>query len=327
MYLQTPKVSSVVLFGSLGLAALVLVLNIGVVLAASSAALGKVHKIFQQKFHDGVPLSAHKTFWWRAPLSLAVCFLFPLVYELVAEKGVEALLMHTLEARDPHYAAALRGAPALLVGGFLVLFTLTYGVHSMLFLFRYPVKPKTAETAAASGPQPIAPQQPIAPAHVAAPPGYTFQQPVPQLSPSSVPPPLFATQHANAFAPIVSPAPAPARPPSVPPAPLAQLRPDLAARVRDAAKAPPPVPAAPTYVPRIEPAVVAQAKPAAAVDPLAIFDRLMAGKPNAIVPLASPSTDDVATVAFERSADDTIQVPAPQMGRYAPTMLDGSRRG
>jgi hypothetical protein len=129
-----------VLFGSLGLGAMVLVLNVGVVLAASSAALGKLHKIFQRKFHDGVPLSAHGRFFKRAPLALALCFLFPLVYELLAEKGIEALLTRTLEAKQPSYALALVSSPALLVGGFLVCFAATFGVHAMLFLFRYDAK-------------------------------------------------------------------------------------------------------------------------------------------------------------------------------------------
>ncbi len=286
MYLQTAKVSSVVLFGSLALAALVLVLNIGVVLAGSSAALGKAHKIFQQKFHDGVPLSAHKTFWWRAPLSLALCFLFPLVYELVAEKGVEALLMHTLESENPNFAAALIGAPALLVGGFLLLFTLTYGVHSMLFLFRYSVKKKPAEEPASAYVQPA--PMPVQPAPIAPNP-FALQQPVPEMKPVSSPPP-----------------------------PLAQQRPDLAAKVRESAKmpsAPPPPPRA-DDVPRVAPAV----------DPLAIFDRLKAGRPKEAPP-PSPSTDDVATIVFERAPDDTIKAPRPAMGRYAQTMLDGSRRG
>lgn len=139
MYIQTAKVSSLVLFGSLGLAALVLVLNLGVVMAGTAGVLGKLHKIFQRKFHDGVPLSAHRQFWRRAPLALATCFLFPLAYDWLSEKAVEKLLEHTLESSDPSFASALIGAPGLVVGGFVVAFALCFGFHSLIFLFRYPV--------------------------------------------------------------------------------------------------------------------------------------------------------------------------------------------
>ena len=138
VYIQTAKVSSAVLFGSLALAASVLVLNLGVVMAATAGALGKLHKIFQRKFHDGVPLSAHGRFWKRAPVALATCFLFPLAYDWLAEKGVEKMLEHTLEAEHPSLSGALVGTPCLLVVGFVVAFALVWGFHSLIFLFRYP---------------------------------------------------------------------------------------------------------------------------------------------------------------------------------------------
>lgn len=138
--LQVQKVSSATLFGGLGLSALVLVLNVAVVMAASTAALGKLHKIFQRKFHEGLPLSAHGRFWKRAPFALALCFLFPFIYDFLAEKGSEAILTRTLHSAHPQYSAALVGTPAAVCLGFVVCFGVVLGVHSLLFLFRYPVK-------------------------------------------------------------------------------------------------------------------------------------------------------------------------------------------
>jgi hypothetical protein len=140
LYLQTAKVSSAVLFGSLALAAMVLVLNVGVVLATISGTLGKLHKILQRKFHEGLPLSAHGRFWKRASIAVVIGFLFPLVYDFLSEKGIEKILAHELEAKDPSYTFALVGTPALLVGGFIVFFAACYGAHSLVFLFRYPVQ-------------------------------------------------------------------------------------------------------------------------------------------------------------------------------------------
>ncbi len=148
VYLQVEKASSLVLLGSLGLSAFVLVLNIGVVLAASSAAIGKLHEIFRRKFHERLPLGAHARFWKRAPFAVAICFSFPLGYELLAEKAVEGVLHHTLHAEHPRYALALVGSPALMVVGFVLCFALVLGVHSLLFLFRYPAKTIAAPTPA-----------------------------------------------------------------------------------------------------------------------------------------------------------------------------------
>lgn len=158
VYIQVEKVSSVVLFGGLALSALVLVLNIGVVMAASSAALGKLHKIFQRKFHEGLPLRAHGRFWKRAPFAVLLCFVFPFVYDLLAEKGVEAFVHKTLTSTEhPSYGAALIGSPLVVVIGFVVCFGVVLGGHAMVFLFRYPVKSiALAPQEALSGPVPVA---------------------------------------------------------------------------------------------------------------------------------------------------------------------------
>ncbi len=122
MYLQTSHdFSSTLVFVSLGATVLFLVLNMALVLVSSSFVLGKVQKIFQQRFHEGTPLSAHAPFWKWGPAAMVWSLLYPVLFITAAEPVVEKLVALGAGPGEPSWGALLLVGPlsllALFVGG------------------------------------------------------------------------------------------------------------------------------------------------------------------------------------------------------------------
>jgi hypothetical protein len=123
---------------------LFLVLNLAAIIVSMSMFLGKTQKIFQQRFNEGVPLSAHKRWWMWAIPSVLVAQLIPLLYLFIARIGVEKIERSIMEgARDAekvNWTLLMLASPGFLVVGFLVVFWAARGLSSVMFLARYKVK-------------------------------------------------------------------------------------------------------------------------------------------------------------------------------------------
>lgn len=139
IYVQTPGASSGLIFGSLAGTVVFLVLNVMVVLVSTGFFLGKAHKIFQQRFHDKVPL-AHKKFWGWGTLALLWAQVFPVVFVLGAEPLVEKLLekgfgkLHQTRT----WTLILLGGSGVFVLGFVLCFWAFRGLKGLAFLKKQP---------------------------------------------------------------------------------------------------------------------------------------------------------------------------------------------
>lgn len=140
IYVQTPNASTGLIFGSLVGTVIFLVLNVMVVLLSTGFFLGKAHKIFQQRFQEKVPLSAHKKFWGWGTLSLLWAQIFPVVFVLGAEPLVEKLLEKGFAKEEPNWSVILLGGSAVFVVGFLVSFWALRGLKGLAFLKKYDLK-------------------------------------------------------------------------------------------------------------------------------------------------------------------------------------------
>lgn len=143
-YLQfVPDAHSGLVFLALFGVILFLVLNLAALILSMSFFLGKTQKIFQARFNDGVPVATHKRFFqWGIPSVLFVQ-IFPWLFVFVAER-ILAKIDDTWMSPDAHQVAwtkILVAGPALLVGGFAVLFWAARGVKAIRFLQAYKVKP------------------------------------------------------------------------------------------------------------------------------------------------------------------------------------------
>ncbi|MBL8718797.1 MAG: hypothetical protein JNL79_22635, partial [Myxococcales bacterium] len=137
IYVQTPGASSGLIFGSLAGTVVFLVLNVMVVLVSTGFFLGKAHKIFQQRFHDKVPLSAHKKFWGWGTLALLWAQVFPVVFVLGAEPLVEKLLEKGFGKDEPNWTLILLGGSGVFVLGFVLCFWAFRGLKGLAFLKKY----------------------------------------------------------------------------------------------------------------------------------------------------------------------------------------------
>jgi hypothetical protein len=153
IYVQQPNASSGLIFASLIGTVIFLVLNVMVILVTSGFFLGKVHKIFQQKFQEKVPLSAHKKFWGWGTLALLWALTFPVLFVRGAEPLVQKLLEKGFAKEEPNWTLILLGGSAAFVVGFLVTFWVARGVRGLVFLKKYDL----AAAKAASVPPPPMP--------------------------------------------------------------------------------------------------------------------------------------------------------------------------
>ncbi len=127
---------------------LFLVLNLAVVILSMSFFLGKSQKIFQQRFNDGVPLSAHRTWWTWAIPSVMIAQLLPLVYVFIGTAGVQMIERKVMaagsDAEKINWTMLMLTTPLLLVVGFVVFFWAARGLKAIAFMARYKVKQKPA---------------------------------------------------------------------------------------------------------------------------------------------------------------------------------------
>ena len=140
----------VMLFGVI----LFLVLNLGVVIASMAFFLGKSQKIFQRRFGEGTPLREHRRFWTWGTASLVAAQLIPLVYLVVAGAGLEALndklTQGVTDASEVPWTAIMLLGPALLVGGFVIVFWAARGIKALRFLATYKDSRGTSVSAGAA---------------------------------------------------------------------------------------------------------------------------------------------------------------------------------
>ncbi|MGN6104606.1 MAG: hypothetical protein ACTHU0_05855 [Kofleriaceae bacterium] len=150
IYLQfVESASSAVVFLALIGVVVFLVLNLASVILSLSFFLGKSQKIFQARFNERVPLSAHKRFYlWGIP-SVVLIQAFPWLFIVLAgwalEKLNDAILSGSTDANSLPWGKALLAGPVLLVLGFVVLFWAVRGIKGIKFLATYKI-PKPAPT-------------------------------------------------------------------------------------------------------------------------------------------------------------------------------------
>jgi hypothetical protein len=132
---------------------LFLVLNLAVVILSMSFFMGKTQKVFQQRFNEGVPLSAHQRWWTWALPAVFVAQLLPLLYVFIARFGIQAIerkiMASATAAEKVNWSMLLLSTPLLLVIGFGVFFWAARGVKAVAFLQKYKVKLTPAPAPAA----------------------------------------------------------------------------------------------------------------------------------------------------------------------------------
>jgi len=143
--------SSGLVFVTLFAVILFLVLNLVALILSMTFFLGKSQKIFQQRFNEGTPLSAHARFFkWGVPCVLLVHAL-PFVYSLIADKALLAidtkLTTGIANAEQIPWAKLMLAGPAFLVVGFALVFWAARGIKAIRFLQAY----RLGDTAALGG--------------------------------------------------------------------------------------------------------------------------------------------------------------------------------
>jgi len=155
VYLMLQKdASSGLVFASLFGVISFLVLNLAAITLAMSFFLGKSQKIFQRRFHDRLPLSAHARFWKWGTVSVVFAQVLPLLYMVLSSwllEKIETRLIGDDVSTVPWSAVMLVG-PGLLVFGFALVFWAARGVRAIKFLFGYKVPAVTVAPRGASEP-------------------------------------------------------------------------------------------------------------------------------------------------------------------------------
>jgi hypothetical protein len=134
----SPEFSKLAVYCSVMGALLFLVLNIAVVLVVNVLFLGKAQKIFKRRFHDRVPLGAHRRFWGWGTLSLLWAQVLPLLFVAIAQEGIGKLIdVLTDGGGEPPWTALLLSGPAILVFGFIAVFWAARGLKAITFILKY----------------------------------------------------------------------------------------------------------------------------------------------------------------------------------------------
>ncbi len=134
--------STGLIFVSLFGVILFLVMNLAVIIIAMSVFLGKAQKIFQRRFHDRLPLSAHGKFWKWGTASVLFAQLLPLGYMVLGGWVLEKIETHLIgDGTDINWTAVMLVGPAILVIGFAVVFWAARGGKALKFLIGYKVPP------------------------------------------------------------------------------------------------------------------------------------------------------------------------------------------
>ncbi|MBA3539629.1 MAG: hypothetical protein H0T79_08355 [Deltaproteobacteria bacterium] len=146
-YLQFVEgASSGMVFMTLFGVILFLILNLATLILSMAFFLGKSQKIFQQRFNEGTPLATHTRFFkWGVP-SVLLVQVFPLLFVIVAGKGLAWLNDSSregiLDAEKVSWSKILLSGPLFLVVAFIILFWAVRGLKAIKFLATYKVKAK-----------------------------------------------------------------------------------------------------------------------------------------------------------------------------------------
>ncbi len=142
LYLQhTPEASGTNILFGLGATIFFLMLDILVVLVTTAMVLGKTQKIFQDRFHDGTQLAAHKRFFIWGYGGLLLNLLLPVIFVFISTPLVEKLIASSTSGEEVHWTAFFLTPPLALVLGFIAVFWAARGLKSLQFIGKYKVKP------------------------------------------------------------------------------------------------------------------------------------------------------------------------------------------
>ena len=145
MYLMNIEgASSGLVFVGLFGVTLFLVINLATLILSTGFFLGKTQKIFQAKFNEGTPIRTHARFFkWGIPAILFVQ-VFPWIYGLLADKGLEKIYDGLIgpDINTWAWGKIFLVAPVVLIVGFAVAFWAVRGVKAIKFLATYKVKPQ-----------------------------------------------------------------------------------------------------------------------------------------------------------------------------------------
>jgi len=143
----TEGASSGLVFLALFGVILFLVFNLATLILSMAFFLGKCQKIFQQRFHEGTPVSTHQRFFeWGVP-SVLLVQVFPLLFALGAGKLLGFINGNIMEgatkSESVSWTKFMLMGPLILVAVFLVMFWAVRGLKAIKFLATYKVKVKT----------------------------------------------------------------------------------------------------------------------------------------------------------------------------------------
>jgi hypothetical protein len=126
-----------------------LIIAIGLTIASGILYLGKLQKIMRNRFIDGAPLGQHKAFFgWRS-LAVVWCIALPTLTMVIVAFVADKLEDIATKGKEWNWNLALLPAPALLIGGFLIVFVLGMGLKALLSIVKYKVEGSTSDMAVA----------------------------------------------------------------------------------------------------------------------------------------------------------------------------------
>jgi hypothetical protein len=140
MYVQQPNASATVLLVSLVGCIVFIVLNVAAVIVGSALFLGKMQKVLQSMFHDGVKPAEHRRWWtWGVPSVLAV-FAIPVVFVAIAYPLVDGPVKRAFSDSGAitNWSSFLLSGPFFFIFGFIVMFWAARGMKALRFILKYP---------------------------------------------------------------------------------------------------------------------------------------------------------------------------------------------
>ncbi len=115
-----PDASSGAILVGLGGTVVFLIVDLAAVMAGTGLFVGKVHKIFQRRFHDKLPLRSHAAFWKWGTASLAYILAFPVLYMYAAGPVIDALIEWQMDGDEIRWGLLLTTPPVALVVLFMI---------------------------------------------------------------------------------------------------------------------------------------------------------------------------------------------------------------
>lgn len=141
MYIQAePEVSSFLIFVCLAATMTFVLLNLVVITVSSMIYVAKVHRAFQAKFHDKVPLGRQRRLWGRGFLCMLWAQTLPFVFVFGASLLVAWLMGLAMANGAPNWTLTFLIGPAVLFLLFLLVYWAARGIKAIQFLWRYRVE-------------------------------------------------------------------------------------------------------------------------------------------------------------------------------------------